>query len=305
MNKVAVSNGVSNKQYDALELLELTFKIVNKNKKKVLEYFIKLIVTLIIVLIPIGIVFAILGLVEPDIYNSYGRHREMMDNMEVLFSVGVVLAMVLTMLLFVLYGFAANWFMLKGVTSIDTGIESIDSKKITVPTGSALPKVIVIQMLAGAISIPLSIMLNMTSYMMPLYFLMFIQVNVVTFILGNFVTFSYFEVVAKGKNLSNSVKNAVTNFLFSKNNIIAKIIVGNILIYIVSFVALVLVILFAILIVMIFVYMEIYSIAVVLGVTFTILFFLLIGYLAFYSTTFSYLTYMLNEVKEDKVDKLV
>lgn len=305
VNKVTLSKGVVNKQYDTLELLKLTFDILNKNKKKVLDFFAKLLLALIIVLIPTFIMFATLGLFETDIYNLHNKSREFMSDVGALFSLGLALAIVLTMFLFVLYAFVINWFQLKGVVSIDTGIQSIESKKVTVPVGSALTKVVAIQILAGVISIPFSVMVNMSGFMTPLYFLIIIQVYVIMFIFGSCVQFTYFEVLAKGKDLLSSFKNAVTNFLFSKNDIIVKSIAGNLLIGVISSVVLVVMMLFSVFLVMIFILTEVYVVAVVLGVTLTILFFLFIGYLAFFGTTYSYLLYMLNEVRDDKVDKLL
>lgn len=290
-----------NKKYDTFEVLGLTFNLLNKNMWQVLKYITITATALFVLVISVGVVVVSLGILESGMFNAYNGASEIIESM---FTLGAIGISMIIMLLFIGCCYTITWFMIRGIVGIDTGIESIESKKVHVPLGSSFIKLFAIQIIVGIISFVLSMLSNLSSYFMIVAFLFYIQICIASYLLSTCAAFSYFEIVAKGKSISNSISNAVTNLFFSKSGIMLNTILGDLIIFIITFIVVFGLAFFGIFTVLFLGYAGVYILASIAAIIFSLIFIAIMGYLSFFSATYSYLLYMLNEVRDDKVDSI-
>lgn len=298
---VDISKNEVDRKYETFEIMSLAFKVVNKNKKNVLAFMGKALLALLVVAIPVGVIFSTFGVLQMDIYNEFYNATGII---EPLFAMGIFGVFAMVMLIFLAYTYTVVWFLTRGVVGTDTGIEIIESQKVQIPVGSSITKLFAVQILVSAVSIGASIISSMSQYVLPLYLTITIQIYILSFLISLCATFTYFEIVAKGKSISNSMSNAVTNLFFSKSGIMVNAIVGNLIIGIAMFILIFLFVFLGVLAVMFFAYAGFEILAIIVGIILIIVYLFVIGYLSFYSTTYSYLLYMLNQVRDDKVGNL-
>lgn len=273
---------VTNKQYGILELIGLSFKYVNKNIGKFFMYLFMLLVATLIFIMPISVMAY-----DLEAYNKG--------------NIGLIITIVI---MFVSFVMICVWLLAKTVTSIDTGIKRIEWKKYNMPMGKSFWRLCGLQFLMTALSFSMYALVELTAEAVVIYVWLTIQMQIFGFLLTNYTIFGYYEIVAKGENVSNSLANAFTNLFFSKNGIILKSFVGDLLLWITGVV---------IVCAMIFFNVfkgafssEIKNVALVngIGTILAIVLFLIVFYVSFVSMMYTYLVYMLNEVRDDKVDDL-
>lgn len=300
---IDISKTNLDKRYDIYRLIRLTFKLVHRNINKLVKSF------FISLLIGVGVLFLasmLLSVVELSMGSSidvlFSKINSAMIRKQSLFTVLntnelIVFSLFVLEILGTIY--IIMCVVIKSIVGIDTGVERIESKKVNEPTGNSFLKILVPQILAGMVIMAISLLSMSTPTF--IYILLFIIIQITTFLVNQFINFSYFEVLARGENVEDSFSNAFINLFFSRNGLIIRSAVGRFLILI-AYIGVSLVIIGGgALIVIMLGGLNNTSLAIFVAICVLIAYIVVTWYYTFYITIYSYLVYMLNEVRHDKV----
>lgn len=300
---IDISKTNLDKRYDIYRLIRLTFKLVHRNINKLVKSF------FISLLIGAGVLFLasmLLSVVELSMGSSidvlFSKINSAMIRKQSLFTVLntnelIVFSLFVLEILGTIY--IIMCVVIKSIVGIDTGVERIESKKVNEPTGNSFLKILVPQILAGMVIMAISLLSMSTPTF--IYILLFIIIQITTFLVNQFINFSYFEVLARGENVEDSFSNAFINLFFSRNGLIIRSAVGRFLILI-AYIGVSLVIIGGgALIVIMLGGLNNTSLAIFVAICVLIAYIVVTWYYTFYITIYSYLVYMLNEVRHDKV----
>lgn len=190
------------------------------------------------------------------------------------------------------------WLTVKTVVGIDTGIENIESKKVSNSGSNSFLKLLFIHPIITLFS---SLITNISNGSQYFYIFLFVQVVILNFLIKQYVISSYFEAEAKGKNAKDSLSNAYTNLIFSKNGFIVKTAIGKFLAFLVY--GLLYFVILVGCVVLLFMSCAIDSTFLLLftGMITILLLIVINQYCTFYLIMYEYLVYMLNEVRDDVV----
>lgn len=139
---------------------------------------------------------------------------------------------------------------------------------------------------------------------MLLFLWLYPQMLIVAVLIMYIMLFASLEIICKNKSISESLTNARINLFFSKNNIILKMVGGNILISVFSSFILLAVMLISAIIVIIPMVLGLNIVAYILYGIVVIVFLVVYMLIYFIIIIYMYLVYMLNEIRDDKVENL-
>lgn len=306
VKKQVVSKIAVKKDYDIVELIKLSGKLIKNNKKKFWTYFLQLALFFALYFVlTLGIAF----MSDVNMMES----SSISNGIATLFNSVRIVFFVILVIISVLATSFIIWLTIKSVSAIDTGIDSIELKKANAPGASSFLKMLAVYSLIFLIATLITLLLAwlFTSLLagesvlaVYLFLWIYIQMLIVIVLAIYYLIFATFEIVSKNKSISESLTNARINLFYSTNNVILKMIAGNVLISVIFMLGFMGVMILGAIIFTIPLMLELNFLTPVFSAIMVILVSVLYAFIYFLLMMYIYLTYMLNEIRDDKVGNL-
>lgn len=298
IEKNEVGNGDISKKYDVVQLIGIAFNSVNKNIGAVGKFLLKAMLATIIPTIITILMFVVFE----------DRLVSIEDQLEtgLVMQAGITITLIILFILLMglLLGSVINWMMYKTIVNMNTGIESIDSKKVDAPKDKSYSRILGVQSVVCIIATLIGLSMVFSIVTPVLFMWLMPQVVVAMIILNMYTNFAYFEVLAKNKSVSEALTNARIKLFFSKDRAILNLFLGNVLLWVGT-----LLFTYAVQFGMMFVVTlgaaipSVFVNSIIMIISFAVTMVVAL-YPTFITAKFNYLAYILTEVRDDKVDKL-
>lgn len=291
------------RKYDTDEMIRLSFDTVNENFGKFIKWLLK---SVLIVIVFYGLVLLISSSYRNVALNQLERYvgdLEIDPNILIALDVSANVMGLLISMLFIIGSIVVCGLMMRTIVGLNTGDKNIESKKVIIPKGSDKGKQFLIAVLATVI-VTLTLLTETAAYLNKLSL---VPIYIFAFYLNMYISFTCFELASNGKSFSKALSNSYINLFYSKNNVITKIIIGKLVFKIIAFIGgkiisylLMLAFLGTAAEASYLTTMFFTILLVIIGIVYVIF----VVYLWFVDINYTYLVYILNEVKDKEVSNL-
>lgn len=291
------------RKYDTDEMIRLSFDTVNENFGKFIKWLLK---SVLIVIVFYGLVLLISSSYRNVALNQLERYvgdLEIDPNILIALDVSANVMGLLISTLFIIGSIVVCGLMMRTIVGLNTGDKNIESKKVIIPKGSDKGKQFLIAVLATVI-VTLTLLTETAAYLNKLSL---VPIYIFAFYLNMYISFTCFELASNGKSFSKALSNSYINLFYSKNNVITKIIIGKLVFKIIAFIGgkiisylLMLAFLGTAAEASYLTTMFFTILLVIIGIVYVIF----VVYLWFVDINYTYLVYILNEVKDKEVSNL-
>lgn len=289
-------------KYDTQETLKLAINTVNENFGKFIKWLLKIILLTIAFNGVLSIISASYRNQVITQLKSFVYYLKISPIAITMLEIRADIAALLISTMFIMYSIIASWLMIKTIVGLNTGVKNIESKKVIIPKGLYRGRQFLVAVIA-TVMVVLTLLTETTVYFNELSL---IPIYIFTFFINIYISFICFELASNGKDFSKAFSNAYVNLFYSKNHVLLKLILGKVACRIIRYLGVKVISKFLIvaylgttvnasLTVMFF---------AILVIIITIVYFTYEVYMWFVDITYTYLVYMLNEVKDKEVRNL-
>lgn len=289
------------KTYSTADIIALFFKMIFSNMGKIFKYTLKIIAIVSISTIPIFML--VWNLYEDWYINQVISEKKFFKIVPNINGMDITNILGLIFLIFICIFICfpvCKWLTYKTIVDFNTGVPKIESQKGKVSGIISFLSIQATEYIFVFSVLPVLILNSTMAGIGILYIWVYIQILIFLFLLRCGEKFANFEIIAKGKNLSDAMVNSSVNLFFSKNHIMLKTYLGrfvlNILAVMFYLIYTIATIVISELIINFDTSLEAYifwAIEIIIIIISTYLFY-------FLNNLYSYLVYMVNEVRDDK-----